>query len=39
VIPDFARSPVGLAGAFLAELTPAGTWAALDIASRLEVLP
>ncbi|HTZ87264.1 MAG TPA: hypothetical protein VMB05_11415 [Solirubrobacteraceae bacterium] len=37
VIPDFALGPVGLAGAFLAELTREGTWEALDIATRLEV--
>jgi hypothetical protein len=39
VIPDFAKGPVGLTGGFLAELTPEGTWAALDIASRIEVRP
>jgi hypothetical protein len=39
VIPDFAQGPVGLAGAFLADLTGEGIWAALDVVTGLEVIP
>jgi hypothetical protein len=38
VIPSFAAGPVGFDGAFLAELTGDGTWAAVSPSSRLEVV-
>jgi hypothetical protein len=37
VIPHFAREPVGLQGAYLAELRPGGRWHALDASRDLEV--
>jgi hypothetical protein len=38
VIPNFAAGPVGLDGAFMAERTDDGTWAAVAPSSRLEVV-
>jgi hypothetical protein len=37
VIPDFAGRPVGLDGAYLAELHPGGVWRELDPRTELEL--
>jgi proteasome lid subunit RPN8/RPN11 len=39
VIPAFARGPVGLDGAFLAERTHEGGWRAVAPTERLEIFP
>ena len=39
VIPNFAIGPVGFDGAFVAEHTDEGEWAAIAPAARLEVIP
>jgi hypothetical protein len=38
VLPDFALGPVGLDGAFLAELDDAGGWSSVPVIERLEVV-
>jgi hypothetical protein len=37
VIPNFALGPVGLEGAYLAERTEAGVWAAVSPCERLQI--
>lgn len=37
VIPNYARGPVGLDGAYLAEIQPSGRWSEVPIADRIEL--